>query len=210
VPNPTRDHAHVQPASEERRVVLVGMMGAGKSTVGALLSTGLGTGFADSDREVERALRMKVPEIFEHRGEGEFRRAESHALEVLLGPGGPGVVAAGGGAVLEERNRELIRSRATCVWLRTGPRTLADRLGDGAGRPLLSGGVLSDRLEALARERYPLYESVADLVVDTDDPALPDARAVAARVQTELADRVARLAAQVAERTARKGGARSA
>jgi shikimate kinase len=150
------------------RLVLVGMMGSGKTTVGRLVASRLGVQFADTDEVIEASSSHSVKELFGIRGEAAFRREESAALATLLAPGGPGVIAAGGGAVLDEVNRALMRREATVAWLRTTVGTLTDRVGTGEGRPLLTGAV-PDRLARIAEERGDLYEGVADLVVDTDD-----------------------------------------
>jgi shikimate kinase len=172
VPNPTGDRP-----VRELRVVLVGMMGSGKSAVGVLTAELLGAGFADSDEEIERSTGLSVQEIFDTRGEAWFRNAESDALKALLSPPRPGpiVVAAGGGAVLRPGNRDLMRREAIVVWLRARTSELTQRIGDVASRPLLTGPKdvadpvdLQDRLESLLNERAELYETVAHFVVDTD------------------------------------------
>jgi shikimate kinase len=161
-------------AGRASRVVLIGMMGSGKTTVGRLVAARLGSGFADTDEEVESFAGISVPEIFERDGEAAFRRAETEALETLLARSGSRVVAVGGGAVLSEANREAIRRQATVIWLRATVGTLTDRVGSGEGRPLLvsrteaGSGRQWARLEELNDERRPLYETIADLVVDTD------------------------------------------
>jgi shikimate kinase len=172
------------------RFVLVGMMGSGKTTVGSLLADRLGSGFSDTDEEVESIAGVSVQEMFEKSGEAAFRRAESEALATLLAPDGPRVVAAGGGAVLSEANREMMRREATVVWLRACVGTLTDRVGSGEGRPLLAAVAEvevdgpKNRLEQLNEEREQLYQSLADIVVDTDDLS-PDevADAVVSAVQ---------------------------
>lgn len=154
------------------RIVLVGMMGSGKTTVGRLVADRLGSGFSDTDEEVEAFAGVSVQEMFERSGEAAFRRAETEAVAALLAPDGPGVVAMGGGAVLSEANRQLMRREATVVWLRADIRTLTDRVGTGEGRPLLGGATQVDRTEArlaqLSGERESIYETVAHVVVDTD------------------------------------------
>jgi len=157
----------VDSSSRASVVVLVGMMGSGKSTVGRIVADRLGCGFSDTDDEVEQALGLSVQEIFERRGEAVFRRAETESLTTSLAGGAPRVLAVGGGAVLSEANRRTLRREATVVWLRAGVGTLTDRVGTGEGRPLLSGGP-AIKLAELNEERERLYGEVAHIVVDTD------------------------------------------
>ena len=152
------------------RLLLVGMMGAGKSTVGRLLARQLGWSFRDVDAEVERAAGATVAEVFSGRGEAGFRELEAEQLEAALLGEDAAVVSVGGGAVLSEANRARLSAGGTVVWLRAGAETLAARVGDGSGRPLLAGGpgAPSDTVAELVRSRAPLYEVVADVVVDVD------------------------------------------
>ncbi len=150
------------------RLVLVGMMGAGKTTVGRALADRLGWAFVDTDAEVEAATGRSVEERFAEAGEPAFRADERRALATALSDGGPVVVSAGGGAVVDEGSRRLLSRSATVVWLRADPTTLAARVGDGTGRPLLAGGAAAG-LAALDARRRPLYAAVADVVVDVDD-----------------------------------------
>jgi shikimate kinase len=149
---------------------MVGMMGAGKTTVGRLVADRLGYLYLDSDTEVAAATGRTVPENFAAEGEGAFRAAESAALRDALSGTAPVVVSVAGGAVLDPANRELLRNSGTVVWLRATPATLAARVGDGAGRPLLDGDP-SSVLARLDGERRPLYAEVADVVVDVDGVA---------------------------------------
>ncbi|HUC36014.1 MAG TPA: shikimate kinase [Acidimicrobiales bacterium] len=163
-----------------RHVLLVGMMGAGKSTVGPLVASRLGWSFVDTDQVVEHDTGKTVRELFAEGGEKLFRAEEARALAGVLALRAPTVVSVGGGAVMLPGNRTIIGSSGTVVWLRAAPRTLASRVGDGASRPLIS--TEAETLEALARiesERRPLYEEVSDAVVDTD---VIDAGEVAGRV----------------------------
>jgi shikimate kinase len=154
-----------------RRVLLVGMMGAGKSTVAALLAAQLGWPVIDTDTIVERKAGATVAEIFARDGEGVFRAAEAGAISDLQTCGQPLVVSVGGGAVVSEANRVALRAAGTVVWLRARPATLAARVGSGESRPLLSRGGLEPEaaLGQLAAEREGCYRDAADLVVDVDD-----------------------------------------
>jgi shikimate kinase len=150
-----------------RRILLVGMMGCGKTTTGALVARRLGWDYRDSDADVEALTGRTVPEIFERDGEAAFRKVEAEVLANACTSERPTVVAVAGGAVLDQDNRRLIRECGTVVWLRAEPHRLAERVGDGAGRPLLEG----DKDEIMARlleERAPHYAEVADAVIDVD------------------------------------------
>lgn len=155
------------------RLVLVGMMGSGKTTVGRLVAARLGVSFADSDEEIETSTGQSVSDLFSVQGEPAFRHRESEVLGALLGPDGPLVIAAGGGSVLDRGNRTRMRREATVAWLRTSVGTLTDRVGTGEGRPLLAGAS-AGKLSEICRKRAWLYESVADFVVDTDDRSPDD------------------------------------
>lgn len=149
------------------------MMGAGKSTVGTALALRLGWEYLDSDTQVQHRTGMTVPEIFAARGEAAFRKEEAAALADAVAGNDPVVVSVAGGAVLDPDNRACIRAAGIVVWLRAEVATLAARVGDGAGRPLLG----DDPPAALARlygERRPLYEDLADVVVDVDGRPVAD------------------------------------
>jgi shikimate kinase len=164
------------------RILLVGMMGAGKTTVGRLVADRLGWPYLDSDAEVERSTGRTVPEIFAADGEQAFRDEERRVLAESVAGDGPAVVSVAGGAVLDRGNRQLLARSGTVVWLRARPDTLAARVGSGDGRPLL-GADPAGELVALAAVRDPLYASVADGVVDVDDlTAVEAADAVLAAV----------------------------
>jgi shikimate kinase len=154
------------------RILLVGMMGAGKTTTGHLLADRLGWGYRDSDADVVAATGLTVPELFDRDGEAAFRRAETTVLAEACADPSPSIVSVAGGAVLSEENRRLIASSGIVVWLRARPETLAARVGDGIGRPLL-GDDPAEAVVRLVAVRAPLYAELADLVLDVDqlDPA---------------------------------------
>lgn len=149
------------------RVLLIGMMGAGKTTVGRILAQRLGWPHYDSDEMIQRSTGKSVPEIFEERGEPAFRAEESRVLAEAATSDGPAVVSVAGGAVLDPRNRAVLRQAGPVVWLRADPTVLAKRVGSGEGRPLLEDDP-ADALRRLEAERRPLYEELADVVVDVD------------------------------------------
>ena len=149
------------------RLILVGMMGAGKTTVGRLLSQRLGWGYLDSDAQVAAHTGYSVPELFAERGEAAFRAEEARVLAEALSGTEPVVVSAAGGVVLSQANRDLLVRSGTVVWLRAHPRVLARRVGRGAGRPLLDGDP-AGALRRLDEERRPLYAAVAAVTVDVD------------------------------------------
>lgn len=147
------------------RVVLVGPMGAGKSTVGRLLADAWDVALRDTDQDVEAAEGRSVSDIFVDSGEEYFRERE-HAAVVCALDEHDGVLALGGGAVLDARTREALRQHQV-VFLRVGLSDAVRRVGLGHGRPLLLGNVRS-RVKQLLDERLPVYLEVADVVVDTD------------------------------------------
>jgi shikimate kinase len=149
------------------RIILVGMMGAGKTTVGHLLAQRLGWRSLDSDAQIMEDTGHTVPELFALRGEAAFRAEEERVLREALSGDESVVVSAAGGVVLSPSNRALLARSGTVVWLRADPVVLAGRVGDGAGRPLLDDDP-GAALVALDEVRRPLYEAVASLAVDVD------------------------------------------
>ena len=173
-------------AAGPERLLFVGMMGAGKSSVALLVGARRGWAVVDTDELVERRTGISVAEFFATKGEQAFRAAESEAVRELGETVGPLVASVGGGAVLLPENRDVMRALGTVVWLRARPESLAKRVGRGHGRPLLSGpdeGGPAAVLARLTRERGPLYEQVADVVIDVDELT---AAQVAQRVLHEL------------------------
>ena len=142
------------------------MMGAGKTTVGRQLAKRLGKTFYDADRAIETRTGVSVAVIFDIEGEVGFRKREAEAIEQLTALDDI-VLATGGGAVLDPRNREHLKSRGFVIYLHALPGVLWQRTRSDKSRPLLQGGDPRERLESLYAERDPLYRDVADLVVDT-------------------------------------------
>jgi shikimate kinase len=149
-----------------RNVFLVGMMGAGKTTAGRLLARRLKRAFHDSDQELERRCGVKIPVIFDIEGEAGFRRREAAAIAELTALEDV-VLATGGGAVLAPASRRHLAARGTVIYLHARPAALYERVRQDKNRPLLATDDPLARLEALYRERDPLYREVADIVVDT-------------------------------------------
>jgi shikimate kinase len=145
---------------------LVGMMGAGKSTVGRTLARRLKLRFVDSDHEIEARCGVKIPVIFEIEGEPGFRAREAQAIAELAQLDGI-VLATGGGVVLAPENRDLLAARGTVVYLRATPEHLYERVRQDRNRPLLATADPLARLRELYAHRDPLYRSIADVVIDT-------------------------------------------
>lgn len=173
-----------------RHIALVGMMGSGKSETGWRLARVLGRRFVDCDELVAAGAGRSIPEIFEAEGEAGFRRRESETLTAVLAGGDAAVIATGGGVVTVADNRALLADAAV-FWLRARPEVLADRVGDGSGRPLLASGAgghgAVERLDQLVAERDPWYREVADVIVDVDDLSASQAATAVARRLPEIA-----------------------
>ncbi|WP_127090591.1 shikimate kinase [Aquabacter cavernae] len=152
-----------------RTLVLVGMPGAGKSSVGRRLAKRLGLPFFDADDEIEKAAGMSIPEIFASRGEAEFRMGERRVVARLL-QNGPAVVATGGGAFMNEETRAGVKDNGLSVWLRADLPTLLRRVKKRNDRPLLTGGDAAERLAALLEAREHVY-ALADVTVESREVA---------------------------------------
>lgn len=150
-----------------RALVLVGMPGAGKSSVGRRLAKRLGLPFFDADDEIEKAAGMAIPEIFATRGEAEFRMGEKRVVARLI-QGAPNVIATGGGAFMNEETRAAVAANGVSVWLRADLPTLLKRVKKRNDRPLLAAGDAAERLAALLAEREHIY-ALADVTVDSRD-----------------------------------------
>jgi len=154
------------PLRLNRPVVLVGLMGAGKSTIGRRLAAEIGTRFVDSDNEIAEAAECSIPDIFEIYGEAIFRDLEKRVIIRLLGDG-PMVIATGGGAFMNPDIRAEISKKGISIWLRANVEVLVERVSRRNNRPLLANGDKHAILTRLMQERDPVYGR-ADLVVDNN------------------------------------------
>ena len=161
-----------------RNIALIGFMGAGKTTVGRILAKRLSLRFVETDDLVERMAGKTIPRIFEEEGEETFRRLEAEAVKKAASMEGV-VVSCGGGVVLRGENVEALRNTCVVVYLKTSPEEAYRRTVGDEGRPLLNVEDRMKRIAELLSAREPLYESSADIVVETDR-----------LTPTEVADRV--------------------
>jgi shikimate kinase len=173
------DQRDPSPAGQlPKTIVLVGLMGAGKSCIGRRLAARLDVPFVDADAEIEKAAGLSIAEIFEKYGEAYFRDGERRVMTRLL-QGEPCILAAGGGAFLDDETRKLIKDKALSLWLRAELDTLVARTKGRSHRPLLNSGDPRETLQRLMDARYPVYAE-ADVAVDTglDNPNVTAARAL--------------------------------
>lgn len=167
-------------------IVLVGNMGAGKTTVAKVLAQRLGRTFIDSDIEIERVAGMPIPQIFSQRGEPHFRELEANVIASILRAPKPIVLAVGGGSLNNEITRSLIRKTSTVVWLRAPHDVLVQRVEQTRStRPMLQDNP-NQQLKDLAEQRDPIYADTADLSLDTHDKEPQQVAAVIAEQLQQL------------------------
>ena len=159
--------AAIAAALGRRSIVLVGMMGAGKSSVGRRLAARLGIPFVDADAKIEEAAQMTIADIFETYGEADFRSAEARVIARLL-EGGPQVLATGGGAFMNAETRAAVRAKGITFWLKADFEVLLRRVKRRSDRPLLKTGDPAETLQRLMAERYPVYAE-ADVTIHSRD-----------------------------------------
>lgn len=153
-------------------LVLVGIMGSGKTSAGRALAQRLELDFIDSDEEITRLTGLSAHDIFAEQGEAAFRRYEREIMAQHLS-GKPLVLASGGGGFIQASIRNDIKSKAISIWLNSNIHTLLERISDPASRPLLKGGAPAERLQELIDIRYPVYAE-ADITIVTDGQRLQD------------------------------------
>jgi len=157
--------------SPTNNIFLIGLMGAGKSTVGKVLAKKLGRRFLDADHVIEERCGVKIPVIFEMEGEAGFRKREAQVIREITAEHDI-VLATGGGAILFPENREVLRERGTVIYLHANPNELWHRTKGGDGRPLLRNGDAKKILENFYTIRDPLYREIADHVIETGKPSV--------------------------------------
>ena len=164
---PAKPEAAIAAALGQRSIVLIGMMGAGKSSVGRRLASRLGLRFVDADTEIEAAAGMSIADIFAAHGEAYFRSGEARVIARLL-EGGPQVMATGGGAVMNPDTRTLIRAKGVSIWLDADYEVLLRRVRRRTDRPMLKTADPAETLKYLLAERKPVYAQ-ADLILRSRD-----------------------------------------
>ena len=163
-------------------IFLVGLMGSGKTTIGRSLAKKLNLRFLDADQEIETRTGASIPLIFEIEGEASFRQREADVIRDLTAQQGI-VLATGGGAVLNETSRQLLRERGTVIYLRASVASILQRTSHDKNRPLLQTADPRAKIEALSRERAPLYQEVAHIIIET---GRPNVHSVVQNILTQL------------------------
>ncbi len=177
---PDDNIATIESRLDGRSIVLIGLMGAGKTTIGRRLAKKLNMPFADADTEIEKAAGKTVPEIFEEHGEQYFRDGERRVIDRLLHET-PRVLATGGGAYMSEATRTAIADKAISVWLKADFELLMKRVRKRSNRPLLQTDDPEAVMRNLINERYPVYAG-SDIMVESKD--VPHDQIVAACIET--------------------------
>lgn len=168
VPTDTEEFAWIRDRLGKRSVVIVGLMGAGKSTIGRKAAQMLDIPFADADHEIEAVSRMTIPELFEAYGEPEFRALERRVIARLLKQG-PQVLATGGGAYMNADTRRAIARNGVAVWLKADLDVLMERVSRKQNRPLLKNADPRGTMQKLIDDRYPVYAEADVTVLSRDE-----------------------------------------
>lgn len=159
---------------KEQNIILIGFMGAGKTSVGDRLARDMKRNVVDTDHMIEEKAGMTISGIFKVQGEATFRQLETHVLEELLETAGSEVISVGGGLPLREENRRILKKLGTVIYLQVKPETVLKRLAGDTTRPLLQAADVKERVESLLAVRGPVYAEAAHQVVPVDDRTLDD------------------------------------
>lgn len=151
------------------KIILIGFMGCGKSTVGKRLSYAFRKPFLDTDKIIEKKVNMTISELFQEKGEEYFRDMETVCIKELIKESGEYIIAAGGGLVLRSENRRLLKELGRVIYLRAKPDTIYERLKKDSTRPLLQGDNPKEKIRTMMSERAAVYEEAAQIIVDVDD-----------------------------------------
>lgn len=170
LPIPASPEADILSALGARSIVLVGMMGVGKSTIGRRMALRLKLPFVDADTEIETAAHMTIPEIFAQRGEAEFREGERRVISRVLTTRAPLVLATGGGAFMNAETRERVKELGISVWLKAEPDVLMRRVRKRSNRPLLQTADPEATLRRMLAEREPVYALADITILSSDEP----------------------------------------
>ena len=153
-------------------IILIGYMGSGKSTIGERTAKSLGMEFLDTDVLIEEQEGMTISELFAQKGESYFRQKETETIQKLKEEAKGIVLATGGGLPMREENQKLLKKLGTVVYLKASVDTLVERLKGDITRPLLKEGDLRKKIETMIENRNPIYEKVADVVLETDNKSI--------------------------------------
>ena len=156
-------------ANKNRNIILIGYMGSGKSTVGRKAARAVEYNFLDTDALIEKEEGMTISKLFEEKGEPYFREKETETIKRLIAEPKGNIIATGGGLPMKEGNAELLKELGTVIYLKAETDTLMKRLSGDNARPLLKNGDLREKIETMLAIRGPVYETTADLVLQTDN-----------------------------------------
>jgi shikimate kinase len=156
----------IENGTQKKIIAIIGLMGAGKTTVGTKLANKIGAYFVDSDQEIEDLEQKSISEIFITKGEKYFREAEKKVIKEIIDRDEEMVLSLGGGAFIDETTRDCLKQKAIIIWLDTDINVILKRIGKKKNRPLLSNGNKREILEELSRKRIPIYKQ-ADLHIDS-------------------------------------------
>lgn len=153
---------------KKNNIILIGIMGCGKTSMGIRLSYRLRSTFLDTDRQIEKEQQCTISEIFAAKGEAAFRMLETEQLQELLSTAEGQIISTGGGLPVREENRKLLKQLGTVIWLTVTPETVYERLKEDITRPLLQGENPLEKIKELTEKRTEYYRDAADVIVDTE------------------------------------------